>query len=53
MKKKIVTLTIIHFQPLEHFPPIMNLLEYISKYENEINVEIICSATSENNYQFS
>lgn len=39
---------IIHFQPLELYPPIMNLIRYVEKYHDGSKVEIITSKKPDN-----
>ncbi len=52
MKKKI---TIIHFSPLELYPPIMNLLDYLASYDKQIDVSVLSTEpnSSLNRYENS
>ncbi len=44
-----IKIIIIHFQPLEYYPPIQNLVKYI---ENEFNLKVITTGNSRNLNEF-
>ncbi|WP_282780612.1 hypothetical protein [Phaeodactylibacter xiamenensis] len=45
MKNKIA---IVHFSPLELYPPAINLLEYFYQFENELNIKVFSTVPNNN-----
>jgi hypothetical protein len=41
------TMAIIHFNPIEHYPPIMNLLDYLGKKMPDLNVYVFTNSLGE------
>jgi hypothetical protein len=41
-------IAIVHFSPLELYPPVMNLLEYLSQFENELNIKVFSTVPNKN-----